>query len=48
MRLTTSTVKRSVIKKISGLWPWEHLVATRKNCSAVLSRMALKKGKNGT
>lgn len=31
------------MKKISGLWPWEHLVATRKNCSAVLKRMALTK-----
>lgn len=29
------------MKKISGLWPWEHRVAIRKNCSAVLHRMAL-------
>ena len=41
-QLTTRTVKRSVMKKISGLWPCEHLVATRKNCSAVLKRIALK------
>ena len=43
--LTTSTVNRSVMKKIRGLCPWEHLVAIRKNCSAVLKRMALKNKK---
>jgi len=39
--LTPSTVKRRVMKKRSGRWPMQHLVAMRKNCSWAICRTDL-------
>lgn len=39
--LTPKTVKRSVMKKRRGLWPIQHRVAMRKNCSWAIWRTDL-------
>lgn len=44
--LTPKTVKRRVIKKSRGLWPIQHLVAMRKNCSWAIWRTDLEESGN--